>query len=173
VLSAALAVCGSTSSGANEDDGAAATIAAQHAALTPAASIASPTMAEMHEHATATISTAPIDSTLTVTAPAAAATATAPTLAAQSTATPAEHVEVHIVDFGFDPPMVSIAPGTTVTFINDGVDHTATSKSGAPVSFDSGILHTGQSFSFTFDTPGNYDYWCLLHPNMVGMIMVQ
>jgi plastocyanin len=171
VLSAALAACGSSSSNAQEGDGASSTIAAQHASLsTSAASIVVPTMDMTHEHATAT-STAPVANTPAATA--AAATSTATTPAEPSAVTPTETVEVHIIDFGFDPPMVGIAAGTTVTFINDGVDHTATSKPGAPVAFDSGILHTGQSFSFTFDTPGNYDFWCLLHPDMVGMIMVQ
>lgn len=80
--------------------------------------------------------------------------------------------EVQILDFAFDPPLLEVKAGTAVTFINQGVDHTATALDDPSV-FDTGILHTGESFSVTFDTAGTYDYWCLLHPNMVGAIVVK
>ena len=133
----------------------------------PASPSASPVTVETsaaHEHmapaaATPTATTAPSAHHV------AAATATATT----------EHpgaFEVQILDFTFDPPLLEVEPGTTVTFINQGVDHTATALDDPGV-FDTGILHTGESFPVTFDTSGTYDYWCLLHPNMVGTIVVK
>jgi plastocyanin len=164
LVSAMLVACGSSSNDTTE----AAQAGAENPATTPTmVTIVHPSMTMSHEHPTSTVAPS-----ATPAATVAAAAPSASTPAQPSTVTPAETVEVHIVDFGFDPPMVSVATGTTVTFINDGVDHTATSKSGAPVAFDTGILHKGQSFSVTFDTVGNYDYWCLLHPDMVGMVMV-
>jgi len=87
-----------------------------------------------------------------------------------ASAAPAEAVEVAIVDFGFDQETVEIPVGTTVTWTNTGdVIHTTTSKDGL---WDSAIMNTGDTFSYTFDTPGTYDYWCTLHPNMLGTVVV-
>ncbi len=70
----------------------------------------------------------------------------------------------------FSPNPVEVKVGETVTWINDdSVIHTATSTDGT---FDSGIMRNGQSFSYTFDTAGEYPYYCTLHPNMVGTVVV-
>jgi len=68
--------------------------------------------------------------------------------------------------------VLRIPVGTTVTWTNDDPDaiHTATAVDG---SFDSGFLDPGDSFSFTFDTPGEYEYYCLPHPWMRAMIIVE
>lgn len=77
-------------------------------------------------------------------------------------------VEVDIVDFAFEPSNLAIPPGTTVVWINRGVaPHTVTGSFA-----DSGILDPDQSFSFTFDEPGVFDYVCQLHPQMTGQITV-
>lgn len=79
---------------------------------------------------------------------------------------------VTIEDFLFSPQDLTIEVGDTVTWTNlDSSSHTATSTSG-PASFDSGNLAEGASFSFTFDTAGTYEYFCEIHPNMVGSITV-
>ena len=79
---------------------------------------------------------------------------------------------VAIEDFLFSPQDLTIEVGDTVTWTNlDGFSHTATSTSG-PASFDSGNLATGDTFSFTFDTAGTYEYFCEPHPNMIGSITV-
>ena len=79
---------------------------------------------------------------------------------------------VAIEDFLFSPQDLTIEVGDTVTWTNlDSVSHTATSTSG-PASFDSGFLATGDTFSFTFDTAGTYEYFCEPHPNMIGSITV-
>jgi quinohemoprotein ethanol dehydrogenase len=82
---------------------------------------------------------------------------------------------VNIVDFAFNPGTIIIPPGTTVTWTNTGSQpHSATSTVSEtnPVTFDSGILNPGQSYSFTFDTPGTYDYFCVPHPFMRGKVIV-
>jgi plastocyanin len=87
---------------------------------------------------------------------------------AADAAAPSE-VAVEIKDFAFTPQVLEIPVGTTVTWTNsDTTQHTATS-SGV---FDSGVLAQGATFSFTFDTPGTFDYICSLHPNMTGQIVV-
>ena len=78
---------------------------------------------------------------------------------------------VAIADFAFAPATLTITAGDTVTWTNeDQIEHTATSTTGA---FDSGLLGQGASFSFTFATPGTYDYLCTPHPSMTGQIVVQ
>jgi plastocyanin len=82
----------------------------------------------------------------------------------------ADVVEVSIVDFGFDGETVEVPVGTTVRWTNDGlVIHTTTSTDGL---WDSAIMDPGDTFSFTFDEAGTYEYLCSLHPNMVGTIVV-
>jgi plastocyanin len=89
----------------------------------------------------------------------------APTAGAQG-----ETVTVSIKDFAFDPPNASVAPGTTVTWVNDDqVPHTVTANDGA---FDSGTLQPGQSYSFKFDKPGTYAYHCNIHPDMTATVSV-
>jgi amicyanin len=82
-------------------------------------------------------------------------------------------VTITIDNFNFSPKSVTIAPGTTVSWVNrDDVPHTATGK-GAQPAFDSKMLDTDQKFSFTFTTPGTYDYYCKVHPQMTGRIVVK
>lgn len=79
---------------------------------------------------------------------------------------------VTIENFAFGPADLTIEVGDTVTWTNlDGAPHTATSTSG-PASFDSGTLNTDGTFSFTFDTAGTYEYFCEIHPEMLGSITV-
>jgi alcohol dehydrogenase (cytochrome c) len=82
---------------------------------------------------------------------------------------------VGIVDFGFQPGTIIVPPGTTVTWTNDGAQpHSATStvSESNAVKFDSGILNPGQTYSFTFDQAGTYDYFCIVHPFMRGKVIV-
>jgi|SRR5579875_3017509 hypothetical protein len=70
--------------------------------------------------------------------------------------------------FGTTQPII-VKAGTTVTWINkDNTQHTTTSDTGV---WDSGILNPGQSFKFTFSSPGTYPYHCNVHP-MSGTIVV-
>jgi plastocyanin len=83
--------------------------------------------------------------------------------------------EVRMIDFAFDQASLLVRAGSTVTWINeDGARHTATSDTGI---WDSGSFGRGDSFSFTFDEPGTYPYYCRPHggpggEGMAGTIVV-
>lgn len=82
---------------------------------------------------------------------------------------------VHIVNYAFYPANLTVAKGTTVTWVNtDSVVHTVDSGThDSPTGlFDSGPLQRMQSFSYTFDSPGTYVYHCDPHPYMIGTITV-
>jgi plastocyanin len=80
---------------------------------------------------------------------------------------------VTIDNFAFGPAILTIAPGTKVTWTNkDEEPHTVTSADGG-VLFKSPALDTDDKFSFTFDKPGTYRYFCSIHPHMVGTIVVK
>jgi len=77
---------------------------------------------------------------------------------------------INISNFAFDPPSITIAPGTTVTWTNqDSVAHTVT---GDNVGLASGHLAKGQSYSFTFNQAGTFTYHCSIHPTMKGTVIV-
>ena len=84
-----------------------------------------------------------------------------------------QSLSVNIQNFAFDPPNITVAPGTTVTWVNnDSAPHTVTATDPAGA-FDSGTLQPGQSFSFTFIQPGTtYAYYCAIHPSMTGTVTV-
>ncbi|MDO8751878.1 MAG: plastocyanin/azurin family copper-binding protein [Dehalococcoidia bacterium] len=104
----------------------------------------------------------PIPATPTPTATTVAPTAT-PTTVSQAKS-------VNIASFAFSPASLTVPVGTTVTWTNqDSVTHTVTADSGA---FNSVGLAFGQSFSYTFTTPGTYAYHCTPHPNMKGTVTV-
>ncbi|AIF84540.1 plastocyanin [Candidatus Nitrososphaera evergladensis SR1] len=70
----------------------------------------------------------------------------------------------------YSPNPVRVKAGDTVTWVNDdSATHTATSRDGA---FDSNPLKRGEVFSHTFDKEGEYPYFCAIHPNMVGTVVV-
>ncbi len=78
---------------------------------------------------------------------------------------------VNIKDFLFQPSILTVPAGTTVTWHNqDGVQHTVTSDTQGL--FDSGALAPGKKFSFTFTAPGSYMYHCNIHTSMHGEIAV-
>jgi plastocyanin len=80
---------------------------------------------------------------------------------------------VTISNFEFGPAALTVAPGTTVTWTNhDEEPHTVTSVDGGKM-FKSPALDTDDKFSFTFDKPGTYKYFCSIHPHMVGTIVVK
>ena len=79
----------------------------------------------------------------------------------------------------FDPPTLTVAKGTTVTWKNgDSTIHTVTSGSAEGNEtgslFDSGILAMGKTFQWTFSNAGTFDYYCTLHPQyMKGQVVVK
>ena len=77
----------------------------------------------------------------------------------------------------FIPSSVTIDMGGTVTWENnDTAAHTATGGSateGPSGVFDSSLIMAGSSFSHTFDAVGTFDYFCMVHPWMVGTVIVE
>ncbi len=97
------------------------------------------------------------------------AIAASPVAAAQAPA--AAGPTVKIDNFVFGPDTVTVTVGTTVTWINqDDIPHNvvATDKS-----FKSRVMDTDERFSFTFTKPGEYGYFCGLHPHMTGKVIVK
>ena len=94
------------------------------------------------------------------------------TVSAMSRAAPAPAVaSVEISNFTFKSALITVKPGTTVSWINgDDIPHTVVSKDGL---FKSKVLDTGDRFSFTFAKPGQFGYFCSLHPHMTGTIIVR
>jgi plastocyanin len=79
---------------------------------------------------------------------------------------------ISIDNFTFNPPTLTVKAGTAITWTNkDDIPHGIGSANNA---FSrSKALDTDDSFSFTFTTPGTYQYFCYIHPHMTGTIVVQ
>jgi plastocyanin len=78
---------------------------------------------------------------------------------------------VAIDNFSFTPKEITVAPGTTITWVNrDDVPHTVVSTD---KKFRSKALDTDEQFSFTFTEAGTYNYFCSVHPVMIGKIIVK
>jgi plastocyanin len=85
--------------------------------------------------------------------------------------TQAAAVEVKIDNFSFSPATLTVSSGTTVTWTNrDDIPHTVVSDDKV---FKSKVLDTDEKFSYTFEKPGSYPYFCSVHPKMTGKVVVQ
>ncbi|RAG81276.1 plastocyanin [Streptacidiphilus pinicola] len=79
---------------------------------------------------------------------------------------------VAIKNFAFAPAAITVKVGTRVTWTNQDSDaHTVTSQNNTGP-LNSQALNTGQSFSYTFTTPGTYHYLCTIHPFMTATVTV-
>lgn len=79
--------------------------------------------------------------------------------------------EVKIDNFSFGPATLTVAPGTTVTWVNhDDIPHTVVSTDSI---FKSKVLDTDEKFSFTFTKAGSYPYFCSIHPKMTATVVVK
>jgi plastocyanin len=85
-----------------------------------------------------------------------------------------DKMTVSIQDFFFDPSQLTVAPGTTVTWVNEGeAPHTVTSTDGKEL--DSATLQPGDTYTFTFkddDAGETYAYHCSIHPQMTASVKV-
>ena len=73
------------------------------------------------------------------------------------------------------PYNLEVAAGTAVTWINDDTAaHTVTSGTvdGLTGLFDSGLVMSGAAFEYVFEEAGTYDYYCIVHPWMTGIVTV-
>lgn len=78
--------------------------------------------------------------------------------------------EVWMQDMAFTPSVITVAPGTTITWTNkDGVAHNVTSDTGL---FSSGSMANGDTFSYKFTTAGTFSYKCTIHPSMTASVKV-
>ena len=83
----------------------------------------------------------------------------------------AADAQVKIANFTFEPPVLTVKVGTTVTWVNDDdIPHLVAEKDGK---FRSSALDTDEKFSQTFKTPGTVEYFCAIHPRMTGKIVVE
>jgi len=95
---------------------------------------------------------------------------TLPILAPTARAQGQNVVTVPIRDFFFDPSAITVEPGTTVMWVNEGTHpHTVTADDGQ---FDSEALMPGDSFMITFSGSGTLTYHCEIHPSMRGSVTV-
>ena len=84
---------------------------------------------------------------------------------------PTETTTVRIEEFAFSPQTIRVQAGQTVTWVNrDSVGHNVvfneTGQSGR-------MLGQGQQWTYTFDQPGTYTYYCGPHPFMTGTVVVE
>ena len=78
--------------------------------------------------------------------------------------------QVVVDNFSFTPTTADVPVGTTVTWTNhDDIPHNVVSPE---QKFKSPVLDTDEQFSYQFDAPGTYEYFCSLHPKMTGRIAV-
>ncbi len=82
-----------------------------------------------------------------------------------------QEVVVKIDNFSYMPHDITVAAGTTVIWVNnDDIPHTVVSTTDV---FKSKALDTDDKFSFKFDKPGTYEYFCSIHPKMTAKVSVQ
>ncbi|HEY4066702.1 MAG TPA: cupredoxin family copper-binding protein [Burkholderiaceae bacterium] len=99
----------------------------------------------------------------------AAACAMAPSFAAD----PPAIATVDISKFLFGPKEITVAPGTTVRWVNhEEVPHTVAAQDKAK-GFASKALDTDDKFETTFTTEGDFNYICTVHPFMAGVVHVR
>lgn len=83
---------------------------------------------------------------------------------------PGEAADVSVEGFAFVPQNLTVAVGDTVRWTNsDGTTHTATAANGE----FNGSMSGGATFEHTFDTAGEFDYFCSIHGTMTGTITVE
>ena len=113
---------------------------------------------------------------------------TSETVSNNTTSTSSNATTVLIVNYAYAPADLTIPVGTTVTWVNqDSVGHTVTEgdpnspkpanlrvfdSSGEAVNGKVALISAGESWSYTFTTPGTYEYYCIVHPYMIGHVTV-
>jgi plastocyanin len=79
---------------------------------------------------------------------------------------------ITISGYAFAPAAMTITAGDTVTWTNeDQAPHDVTTTS-APAAIHGATMGKGQSWSYTFTTPGRYSYICSIHPDMTATLTV-
>lgn len=100
----------------------------------------------------------------------AAGTVEAANVATAQSEEASDEVMITILDFAFDAETVTVAPGTTVTWVNEGPTiHNTIAENDL---WSSEILEAGDRFSYTFEDEGTFPYLCTLHLIMTGTVIV-
>lgn len=82
-------------------------------------------------------------------------------------------VNINISNFSFNPSTITIKKGSIVTWVNqDSAPHRIASGSGSPANFSSNNLNKGNTYQFTFNQTGTFNYYCAVHPSMTAKIIV-
>ena len=83
----------------------------------------------------------------------------------------ADSITVRIDGMRFEPSVITVEPGTKVTWVHkSSMPHTV---SGQADSMQSKTMYKGQSYTHTFDKAGSFDYTCDFHPSMKGTVVVK
>jgi plastocyanin len=78
---------------------------------------------------------------------------------------------VNIDNFSFTPKQLTVAAGARITWTNhDDIPHNVVA---ADKTFASPVLDTGEKFMQEFSRPGEYSYYCSIHPKMTGKLIVR
>ena len=94
-----------------------------------------------------------------------------PAASAPADDTPVATDTIKIENFAFSPTVATVKVGTTVTWTNDDTDpHTVTSMDNGPIK--SQTMQQGDTFKYTFTTPGRFEYLCTIHPFMTATVVV-
>jgi plastocyanin len=85
--------------------------------------------------------------------------------------------KVTIKNFAFDPPIITVKSGTTVTWTNEDAAAHQVASDPHPTHTDlpgliSDPFAQGQTYSFTFTKVGTFGYHCHIHPSMTGKVIV-
>jgi plastocyanin len=96
--------------------------------------------------------------------------ATTATTATTTAPTGVPNLSITIAAFRFSGDQTGVVGDTVAVANSDAVGHTWTSTEAA---FHSGVLSSGDTFTFTFDQPGTYGYFCQIHPEMTGSITIE
>lgn len=89
---------------------------------------------------------------------------------AEKVAIPLESNQISINHFVFEPKEIIINAGDTVTWThNNTLVHIVVSQD----LFESKKLNNGNKTTFTFTKPGEYIYYCSIHPSMKGKVIVK
>ena len=82
--------------------------------------------------------------------------------------TPVATDAVGIKSFMFGPAVITVPAGSTVTWTNNDVEqHTVTARD---KSFNSDAVASDKTFSVVFSKAGTFEYFCQIHPQMVGIV---
>jgi len=89
-----------------------------------------------------------------------------------SSKTSAQTYKIYILNFAFEPKNLAINKGDTVVWTNnDSVPHQI--KGDNLSSLSAPVMNNGQTYSFTFNNIGTFNYHCAIHPSMTGNITVK